>query len=287
MAGESRRTQSASGLLITGLQQRLFSSTEAFAKTLAVHRKTVRRQWEQAVTPVATTGNLDLLTDPVGADDERATLSEEALAAESDAQVEAASAATIGPTKDQSSKELFDREQRLLDEMAELADKARFQPDGRVRKLTEWIRANQLNDGKLWSDLRVIIFTEYDDTKRYLLNQLNAVVAGSDRAEDRIATRRPPRPVGWTRRRGFPGWALNRRDNARCSQAAMSGGEVSEESCHHTVPGTGITVFWHNGGVLEAAQDIANHSDPRTTKLYDRRKDLATLSEIERRIAFE
>jgi hypothetical protein len=36
---------------------------------------------------------------------------------------------------------------------------------------------------------------------------------------------------------------------------------------------------------LEAAQDMANHSDPRTTKLHDRRKDLATLSEIERRIA--
>lgn len=35
------------------------------------------------------------------------------------------------------------------------------------------------------------------------------------------------------------------------------------------------------------AQDMANHADPRTTKLYDRRKDLATLSEIERRIAFE
>jgi hypothetical protein len=42
LAGESRRTQSASGLLITGLQQRLFSSIEAFAKTLAVHRKTVK-----------------------------------------------------------------------------------------------------------------------------------------------------------------------------------------------------------------------------------------------------
>ena len=36
LAGESRRTQSASGLLITGLQQRLFSSIGAFAKTLAV-----------------------------------------------------------------------------------------------------------------------------------------------------------------------------------------------------------------------------------------------------------
>jgi hypothetical protein len=32
---------------------------------------------------------------------------------------------------------------------------------------------------------------------------------------------------------------------------------------------------------------MANHSDPLTTKLYDRRKELATLSEIERRIAFE
>ena len=38
---------------------------------------------------------------------------------------------------------------------------------------------------------------------------------------------------------------------------------------------------------LEAAQDMANRTDPRTIKLYDRRKDLVMLSEIERRIAFE
>ena len=30
--------------------------------------------------------------------------------------------------------------------MTELADKARFQPDGRIKKLTEWIRANQLKE---------------------------------------------------------------------------------------------------------------------------------------------
>ncbi len=47
-----------------------------------------------------------------------------------------------------------------------------------------------------------------------------------------------------------------------------------------------LTVFLNNGGALEAAQDMANHSDPRTTKLYDRKEDLATLNEIERRIAF-
>jgi hypothetical protein len=37
------------------------------------------------------------------------------LAAESDAQVEAASAATVGPTQDAISCDLFAREQRLLD----------------------------------------------------------------------------------------------------------------------------------------------------------------------------
>ena len=34
LSGETRRTQSASGLLISGLQQRLLSSVEAFSKTL-------------------------------------------------------------------------------------------------------------------------------------------------------------------------------------------------------------------------------------------------------------
>lgn len=194
LASESRRTQSASGLLITGLQQRLFSSTEAFAKTLAVHRKTVRKHWEQSVPLPPAPVNLDLLADSVGADDERASFSEEALTAEADAQMEAASASTVGPTKGDSSKALFDREQELLDEMAELADQARFQADGRIKKLAEWIRSNQLK-GKAWTGIRVIIFTEYDDTKRYLLNQLNAIVSGSDRADERIAIYHGPTPA--------------------------------------------------------------------------------------------
>lgn len=59
---------------------------------------------------------------------------------------------------------------------------------------------------------------------------------------------------------------------ARCAAAGLS-----EEFCNHTFRGTGITVFLLNGGALKATQDMANHTDPRTTKLYDRRKDLATL----------
>jgi len=82
------------------------------------------------------------------------------------------------------------------------------------------------------------------------------------------------------------GEGITRRDievvKIRCKNAGLSG-----EFCNHTFRATGITVFLNNGGLLEAAQDMANHTDPRTTKLYDRRKDLATLNEIERRIAFE
>jgi integrase/recombinase XerD len=85
----------------------------------------------------------------------------------------------------------------------------------------------------------------------------------------------------------FTGEALSRRDMLDVVKARCKAVGLSEEFCNHTFRGTGITVFLHNGGALEAAQDMANHSDPRTTKLYDRRKDLATLSEIERRIAFE
>jgi site-specific recombinase XerD len=83
------------------------------------------------------------------------------------------------------------------------------------------------------------------------------------------------------------GHAINRRDTLDMVKARCRAAGLSETFCNHTFRGTGITVFLHNGGALEAAQDMANHSDPRTTKLYDRRKDLATLTEIERRIAFE
>lgn len=83
------------------------------------------------------------------------------------------------------------------------------------------------------------------------------------------------------------GETITRRDMLRVVKERCRAAGLSETFCNHTFRGTGMTVFLSNGGSLEAAQDMANHADPRTTKLYDRRKDLANLSEIERRIAFE
>ena len=37
-----------------------------------------------------------------------------------------------------------------------------------------------------------------------------------------------------------------------------------------------------NGGSLERAQQMAGHSSPCTTKLYDRTRDEVTLDEVER-----
>jgi len=51
---------------------------------------------------------------------------------------------------------------------------------------------------------------------------------------------------------------------------------------NHTFRATGITAYLKNAGTLEHAQTMANHSSPRTTKLYDRRQDQISLDEVER-----
>ena len=62
---------------------------------------------------------------------------------------------------------------------------------------------------------------------------------------------------------------------------AKDAGLTHQISCH-TFRATGITAFLLGGGSLENAQEIAAHSSPRTTKLYDRTSDQITLDEIER-----
>ncbi len=69
-------------------------------------------------------------------------------------------------------------------------------------------------------------------------------------------------------------WAMVKR---RAKRAGLS-----NLISNHTFRGTGMTNFLENGGELEIAQEIAGHSDVRTTKLYDGRKHKATKSEIER-----
>lgn len=203
-ASTTRRAQAAAGLLVVGLQQRLLSSIEAFARSLKVHRKTVERQWDraqadEALAPNRREGHADLLTSTPDADDERGEWTADELEAEEAAVLEAATAAAESESpRDPASEALWRREQALLDRMQEIAERTRHLPDAKTLRLLDWIRENlcpglppfgQRPTGPApgWLDRRVLVFTENrEGTKRYLKAILEAAIEGTDRAEERI-----------------------------------------------------------------------------------------------------
>lgn len=78
------------------------------------------------------------------------------------------------------------------------------------------------------------------------------------------------------------GSAFTQQDaHAMIQRRAIAAG-ISTAVCNHTFRATGITAYLKNGGTLEKAANIANHSSTRTTQLYDRRSDDVSLDEIER-----
>ena len=204
----SKRARAAAGLLVVGLQQRLLSSIEAFARTLKVHRRTVAKQWdrdrEAEVAPeaksyrVLASDELLFISSP-DADDERAAWGADELEAEEEAQVAAVTAAAEAESpSDDAAKALWIKEQALLDRMEQVAEESRHLPDAKMRRLIDWIRENLCpglpSYGKSlsgasprWNERRVLIFTENrEGTKRRLKEILELAIEGTDRAEDRI-----------------------------------------------------------------------------------------------------
>lgn len=182
----TKRQQTEMGLLLSGLQQRLFSSIEAFARTLERHRKTMERLWAGELAGTVPKGRLDkeALRGGYDSDDERAGLDEAELSEEEGEAIETSTRNTAGSGS-------HERERELLAEMDTLAQQARYKPDARVRWLIDWIKANQCA-GSQWNDLRLIVFTEYEDTRRYLVEQLRNAIAGTEKADERIAVYHGP-----------------------------------------------------------------------------------------------
>ena len=182
LTGATNAQRASAMLVVTSLQKRLLSCIEAFARTLDVHRRSMAQQAAKAqdVDPRA----LDLLAESAGADDDRAELPEDEVEHEEDAQMQAATRASAGGA--------LAAEIALLDEMATVAAKSRYDADVRVRHLIGWIKQNLCPDlGRLdaaWLPRRVLIFTEYADTKRYLEQQLASALRDSHRAAERVAT---------------------------------------------------------------------------------------------------
>ena len=192
------RTRAMAGLLMVGLQQKLLSSIEAFAISLARHRKTV----EQVLANAGLDGEgvsdtrvaekaADLFARPPDADDERAEQTDDESAAEEEAQITAINevAEKGGTPTDETSKALWAKEQALMNQMHDVAENARGRPDAKTRHLIAWIFEHLCPDRPRWNDRRVLIFTEnVIGTKRYVREMLEQAIAGTDLAEERIAT---------------------------------------------------------------------------------------------------
>ncbi len=146
----------ASEFVLKLLKKRLFSSPEAFALTLAQHEETLAasRRPTAALRPSAT-----VLRQQIEATEEE--FGDDDLFEETNHDTVAAATRlfqTVNP-----------EERRYLDELKAWAEKARSRPDSKAQTMLKWLRET-VKPGSVWNDTRVIIFTEYRATQRWLLN---------------------------------------------------------------------------------------------------------------------
>ncbi len=206
LASSSRKAQAAAGLLVVGLQQRLLSSTEAFARSLRVHRATVERQWnnqepETSAPVVEGKAQEELFGVAPGPDDERGEWASEDLEAEEAEEIDTITRTAEADSKrDPAAVKLWEWERILLDQMQNIAESNRHIPDAKTLALLDWIRKHLCpslpsfghgvkGSAPTWKNRRVLIFTENrEGTKRFLKSILEQAIEGTDRAEERIET---------------------------------------------------------------------------------------------------
>ncbi len=143
------RQSSAGGararFLFANLQQRLFSSIAAFHRTLTTHRKTLLRK-RQDEDPNPSEFDAELLED--------------------NDLVEIATR--------QAKAELGDLDAAIahVDRMLVISGAARDSTDARVGAILDWIEEEILDASHGWRDRRLLVFTEWDDTRRWLVERL-------------------------------------------------------------------------------------------------------------------
>ena len=161
----------ASGFVLKTLKKRLFSSPIAFAVTLQKHHDRVLGFVEKEDDVDDRPGPLKRFfrssEDDQPADDDEA---EEELG-----QTVAVATERMG--------RLGENERRVLDRLMKSAASAANRPDAKVKALLDWLDVH-IRPGGVWTNERVIIFTEYRATQAYLLQHLaNAGYAQGGRLE--------------------------------------------------------------------------------------------------------
>lgn len=162
--------RSAADFVTLLLKKRLLSSPAAFASTLTQHRVTLDKR-EQASTP-ATDAQMQAAWDR--SDDE----------AGDDESGEAAAEALTTAARGQAP--LTAEERDLLNRLGGWVEERRHRPDARAGAMLDWLNETCRTPDGGWTDERVIIFTEYRDTQKWLVDLLLTSGFGGDNG-DRIA----------------------------------------------------------------------------------------------------
>jgi SNF2 family DNA or RNA helicase len=137
------------------LKKRLFSSPAAFAKTLAKHLASLEdaNKTSASVSTKALQKQFGLLEEDFSDDDELETTTDEVVSMASET-------FSVGAEE----RELLGR----LERFAEQSHRA----DSKAQALLSWLKDNIRSERKRWTDKRVIIFTEYRDTQKWLSDLL-------------------------------------------------------------------------------------------------------------------
>lgn len=163
MAKTGAAERTATEFVLKLLKKRLFSSPAAFATTLAQHEATLKQPVEPAIRKKVHKPSVGILREMVERIEEEY--------ADDEAYEEAT--ASVVRTTTQLFSQLTPQERNLLERMQNWAERASTRPDSKARTLIEWLKEH-IRPGTEWSDERVIIFTEYRATQKWLQTLLAA-----------------------------------------------------------------------------------------------------------------
>jgi len=173
-------------LVFTNLQKRLLSSVEAFHRTLEAHVERVESG------DIGRDAQLDLSLPPPSSDEpapssladdeETRDADEDALDRTTDAAAAEATTALDWTRSDAA------RARAVLAEMRALAQRHRSRPDEKTKALIAWIREHLCSGepNAPWAERRILVFTEYADTKRYLTRVLEHAFEDTHLGDERI-----------------------------------------------------------------------------------------------------
>jgi len=144
----------AAEFVIKLLKKRLFSSPAAFGITLEKHRRSISVERSPFVGTVSWLRQIETAEDDHANDDDYELAAQDA--------VEVATGAFSSMVSD---------EKAILKELGEYATAASVRPDSKAQTLIDWLNTYIRPKG-VWGNERVIIFTEYRATQKWLYNLL-------------------------------------------------------------------------------------------------------------------